>query len=367
MISRKDDYAAPRRPKCVVYCRGPLEDHCLQIVTGFFDLAAIGAIELTPARRQTGIGSALLDAVIDGVKVRYDLRDGYNLRDGSYGQSHDDLVRLSAGVEVVFKRSFDPLVHEKAGQGLNIRPLGLNYLVTSKNVPFLGAGPEERAEYMVRRSKVANIFLKMSYGRTSWVEQFEAPPKDPESPLVVFLARTWDPLGEEVTSTDFADERRMINRSRADCIQACREAFGNIFLGGFSRSQHALREFSDYVVPPSVPTNRASFLRLVKRATVCVATTGLHDSIGWKMTEYVAASRPIVSEPLRYRVPGDFSPGKNYAEFRDPRSLVAALGELLDDKERRTAMATSNAEYYRQWVRPEAMVWNTIREARSLQ
>ncbi|MCL5734673.1 MAG: hypothetical protein M1274_03640 [Actinobacteria bacterium] len=354
---------AVHRPKCVLYCKGPLEDHCLQIVTGFFDLAALDMIELSSAPRETEFGSTLLDAVIDGIRVRYDLRDGYNLANGAYGRTREDLVRLSSGADVVFKRSFDPWVQEKVGQGINIRPLGLNYLVTSRNVPFLGAGTRLYAEHVVRRSRIANAVLKMSYGRASWVERFEAPPGDPELPRVIFMARTWDPSSPEVSSIEFADERRRINEMRAACIRACREAFGEVFLGGFARLEHALREFPDCVVPTRVPTNRSAFLRLLKQATICVATTGLHDSIGWKMAEYVAASRPIVSEPLRYLLPGGFAPGKNYTEFHNPRSLVSAIDGLLRDKEERLAMATSNATYYHEWVRPEALVRRTIHQA----
>lgn len=39
-------------------------------------------------------------------------------------------------------------------------------------------------------------------------------------------------------------------------------------------------------------------MRLMKQSRICIATTGLHDSIGWKFAEYVVAGRTIVIEPL---------------------------------------------------------------------
>ena len=91
-----------------------------------------------------------------------------------------------------------------------------------------------------------------------------------------------------------------------------------------------------------------------------MATTGLHGSIGWKMAEYVAASRAIVSEPLRYPVPGGFAPGRNFLEFDSLESFVAAIERLLTDATLREDIRRANWEYYLRWVRPDAQVMRTL-------
>ena len=59
------------------------------------------------------------------------------------------------------------------------------------------------------------------------------------------------------------------------------------------------------------------FLNIVKSSDICIATTGLHKSIGWKFGEYIAASRAIITEPLYYEIPGELKRGSNYLEFRN--------------------------------------------------
>ena len=65
-----------------------------------------------------------------------------------------------------------------------------------------------------------------------------------------------------------------------------------------------------------------------------MASTGLHGSTGWKLAEYVAAGRAIVTEPLRYTLPGGFEEGKNYKTYTSPAECEEQLRQLLADRKR---------------------------------
>jgi hypothetical protein len=71
-----------------------------------------------------------------------------------------------------------------------------------------------------------------------------------------------------------------------------------------------------------LPDNRMSDKKttsgLLRDYPICVATTGLHGSIEWKMAEYIAVSKAIVSEELNYSVSADFARGKNCLDFTTP-------------------------------------------------
>jgi hypothetical protein len=97
---------------------------------------------------------------------------------------------------------------------------------------------------------------------------------------------------------------------------------------------------------------------------ICVATTGLHGSIGWKLAEYVAFSKAIVTEKLHYSVTGDFGPNRNYLEFASPEDCAAAAVRLVEDRDLREALMLNNAAYYRAYVRPDALVANALARAR---
>jgi hypothetical protein len=124
-----------------------------------------------------------------------------------------------------------------------------------------------------------------------------------------------------------------VDASRAAAVRTLRAGFGQRFIRRFQPTPYARANFPDCVIDARI-VRRRRYLQLMKQASVCIATRGLHQSNGWKLAEYVAASKPIVAEPLSYAVPGDFAPGTNYLEFRNPDALVAAVQELLADTAR---------------------------------
>ena len=98
----------------------------------------------------------------------------------------------------------------------------------------------------------------------------------------------------------------------------------------------------------------------MRHSDVGVATSGLRGSNSWKLGEYVAASRAVVSETLYQEVPGGFEPGRNFVVFETPQECAEAVEGLLADSCRRRRMMEANREYYRRSLRPDALVWNTL-------
>ena len=88
----------------------------------------------------------------------------------------------------------------------------------------------------------------------------------------------------------------------------------------------------------------------------------VHGSTGWKLAEYVAAGRAIVTEPLRYTLPGGFEEGKNYKTYTSPAQCEEQLRQLLADPAAILAMAQHNADYYQMWLRPEQQVRQALRQ-----
>ena len=76
----------------------------------------------------------------------------------------------------------------------------------------------------------------------------------------------------------------------------------------------------------------------------------------------VAAGRAIVTEPLRYTLPGGFEEGKNYKTYTSPAQCEEQLRQLLADPAAILAMAQHNAAYYQAWLRPEQQVRQALRQ-----
>ena len=96
-----------------------------------------------------------------------------------------------------------------------------------------------------------------------------------------------------------------------------------------------------------------------------MATTGLHGSIGAKFAEYIAQAKAIVSEPLNYQVPGNLSSEVNYLEFTSIDGCVESAVRLIDDRDLRVSMMMDNCRYYHAYLRPDALILNTLAIAMS--
>jgi hypothetical protein len=173
------------------------------------------------------------------------------------------------------------------------------------------------------------------------------------TPQAIFLARTWDP--KEVSAMPLEAVKQM-NEIRAGCIRLLRERFGERFFGGFDRSAHALEHYPDCVVDAGVSTRRRHYLRRLRDYSVCVATNGLWDSIGWKFGEYVALGKAIVCEPMKFDLPGPMAAGRNFLEFDTPEACAERVAGLLEGREARERMMANNARYFAEYGAPDAVV-----------
>jgi hypothetical protein len=135
---------------------------------------------------------------------------------------------------------------------------------------------------------------------------------------------------------------------------------GTRFLGGFNHNAYTTAAYEDCLVKNAAITEKESYLRTLRSFPICIATTGLHGSNGWKLAEYVACAKAILSEPLVYEVPGGFAPGRNYLEFMSPGQCVEQAHRLLADQNLRNELMTANALYYRAHLRPDSLVLNSF-------
>ena len=134
---------------------------------------------------------------------------------------------------------------------------------------------------------------------------------------------------------------------------------GDKFIGGFNSSPYTLEKFPSCVADKAL-TKRTNFMKMVKKSSICVATIGLHESNGWKLAEYIAASKAIVTEKLHYIVPGNFNNADNYFEFINVDQCVQQVMKLDSDKKLAFDMKKNNYNYYHNFLRADRLIFNTI-------
>ena len=194
------------------------------------------------------------------------------------------------------------------------------------------------------------------------VADFVVRPDEPAELKILFQTRLW-------TSQDCPriseGQLKEINDGRVNTVRSLKRKFGKQFLGGLICTDFAKTHYPDCCLPVE-ETNRKNYLNLVKKCLICVTTTGLHDSIGFKLPEYLAASRCIVTEPLKYQLPVSLKEEKHYLSFRTPEECVEACEKLLADPHFANQMRYENYKYYLNEVEPSALVYKCLRTAMSL-
>lgn len=282
-----------------------------------------------------------------------------DLQDQSYRFDRELLDRC----DVYFKRSYhSPDLAGFSGElRSRIRPLGLNHAV---------AGPESRLPMAIgwTRSELAGLRPgQVVKSVPRWARElvwrarlplstaFEWPPDRKVEPAVFLQTRLWPP-----GSTMDPDLERL-NTERAALVRALREAFGRRFIGGIMPSPFARTCSPDLLT--NLPTHTRRYAKVNRRGLIGVNCRGLHDSTGFKLSEYLAAAKCIVSDPIRNELPEPLIEDRNMLTFRSPDECVAQCDRLLSRPDDARAMRRANWEYYRREVEPEAHMRNCLRSA----
>lgn len=340
--------------------------HLNQIYAGFEKLHRQNIIDLKVKQIDYLEGEDMIARVlVNGKhKVIYDALDGLN-----WVKIEDEAVNLSkfkkltTEVDFYFKRSYKVNLNNIVSSNCSYLPLGLNYnvipdrkLIRDSLSYSLGRFRDPKRVYRdIVNYKVEHLTAS----------DYEYKPILHKKDKILFLCRLWE---SELynDAPRFQAQIEEINNSRIASIRACKEAFGDRFIGGVYDNPTSFKYAPDLIVSSHF-TNKIQFLNHIRSSNICIGTTGLHDSIGWKMGEYVAASRAIVSEPLYYDLPGNFDEGVNYLKFENTEELVKKIDFLLCSKRKIKDMMDSNYRYYNEYLRPDKMILNSLNKVLSLE
>jgi hypothetical protein len=333
------------------YIKSP---HLSQLYVGFERLRKLGFLDYSFNKLKIEYDQKPLLSVRLNKRynVIFDTLDGFNWIDGTIDENLNYFSN-NIKADFYFKRSYNKLINDYSLKNCKVYPLGLNYHIedhiTSKNF-------KEIFKNFIKNNNLLRKTFKVS--RSSFgVDDYEYYPSAYDDTKVLFLARLWNP--QEVKLQYLKEEREKINRDRINCILACREVFKENFMGGIQNDSFSNR-FDRKLLAPYSLTNKGSFLNAIKNHNICVATTGLHNSIGWKFGEYVAASRGIVTEPINYNLPGGFEEDKNYLTFRNEQELINQITYLMSDKKKLFEIMNNNYLYYNNYLKPERLIMNAL-------
>ena len=358
----------------MIYCQLYIystSEHISQLCTGFkllesqkkirlsYEFAAYSRDGRTPLQTVRPYDLQGMFVVVNGTTtIFYDTTDGENLITEALDVS-----------DFYFKRSYRSEAIPGKYKDI-VFPLGLNYEVYTGAFDkvefsrFFANRRNFKSPKELIKSAMRNIGLK--YNPT--ISNMHMAPESSRKPKVLFMARTWDP--DNYTGGFPAENRELwkifcnnINKTRATIISVLRKELGQRFYGGFAQNRYTADHYKELLLSNKLASTKRKYIDILHEYPICIATTGLYNSIGWKFGEYVAFSKAIVSEKLIYEVPGNFGPGKNYAEFETAEQCVEQAVALFDEKTAREQMMENNYQYYNEYLAPDKLVWRTLEKA----
>lgn len=338
--------------------------HLNQVYAGFERLHRQNVIDLKVKKVDMVDGEEMIARVLVNANFRviYDTHDGLNwIKKEDEELNFNHFSKLTEEADCYFKRSYLPSLKRYVGPNCSYHPLGLNYNVIPDRKIIRDSVIQSLNRLKEPKTLYRNILNYNVEHLTA--SDYEYSPIVHKENKVLFLCRLWE-YEKYNNAPIFQAQIEEINESRIRSIRACKKTFGDRFVGGVYDDPTSQKYAPELIVSTDY-THKLNFLDLIKSCNICIGTTGLHNSIGWKMGEYVAASRAIISEPLQYELPGDFTAGKNFLEFENTDELVNRVDTLLSDKNKLKNMMVSNHNYYEEYVKPDKMILNSLHKVLS--
>lgn len=326
------------------------EPHLSQALTGFYMLFGRRRCKVEDHSEDPAYPyhTAILDVEYKNRKIIYDMMDGY--------QYPEAIKYYLQQCDYYFKRSYSEEKNKSLGLPCvqKMYPYGFNYHVSCRNHPLDKSYIKESLKAVLRLPN-DQYNNKSTYYNS---ERFEEQPQyKTEGVKVLFMARLWEP--DDMYSTEVNEERKSINRTRIAILRELKKNRDINFVGGVSDSEYAEENAPDLIMPGNL-TYRKNYIHELHSSDICIGSMGLHESIGWKTGEYIAAAKAIINEKFHYEVPGDFMPGRNYLEYQTVAECLQAVSELAADPDKLYAMKKQNQIYYNKYLKPDMLIKNTL-------
>lgn len=166
---------------------------------------------------------------------------------------------------------------------------------------------------------------------------------------VFFIANYW-------SNAPAANERRL------RFVRAVRRRPSLTLTGGF-RSRGDLPDgYAPFRL--ETPIAHREYLRRTKESAFVFNTPAVHDCLGWKLGEFLALGKAIISTPLGRTMPGDFRSGEQVHIVDDSEeSILAAIDLLCGDREYRRHLEESARRYWEQYLHPNVVIRRMVDSA----
>ena len=150
------------------------------------------------------------------------------------------------------------------------------------------------------------------------------------------------------------------NLQRKTFFETCKRADCNLEGGFFGTPNHPqYEEFKDLVFLERYSLE--DYIEKTRSSAFVFNTPAVHNCHGWKLGEYLAMGKAIISTQLSNEVPGELKHGENIHVIANNEEMAAAIDLLLKDSNYRKKLENGAQEYYSKYAHPSAVIENILK------
>lgn len=168
-----------------------------------------------------------------------------------------------------------------------------------------------------------------------------------KEPYVFMIATLWNE-NEGMTET---------NLQRKKFIEFCKDANCN-FEGGFYNSNENQENSDYYTFSFSKRYSVNNYVKKTKLSEFVFNTPAVHNCHGWKLGEYLAMGKAIISTPLSNELPVNLVHKKDIHIIIDDKELKEAIAKLSFDDAYKLELKQNSKEYYDNYSNPISVIKN---------
>lgn len=210
--------------------------------------------------------------------------------------------------------------------------------------------PEQNRFIVNKKTNIRNYWSRVYKGISHRPNYYNYLPQASSDNYIFFLSTLW--YSDDQNKNDDG-----VNLRRARFIRACKsvaESNGFTFEGGFANrsSSHSASVFADCM---SNEVSMAEWMEKNHRSAIVFNTPAFWDCHGWKLGEYLAMGKCIISTPLSNSLPAPLLHGVHihYVE-NDEEAMKEAIDYILSHPEYKRKLELGAQAYWKEYGSPEA-------------
>jgi hypothetical protein len=197
------------------------------------------------------------------------------------------------------------------------------------------------------RSTVSDVHSVSKYlRRRTTIDRYTPHDSDPD--YVFFAASAWAKHPE-------------VNPPRTRFVEVCTAARGLTFEGGFSpHLEGDLPELTRFPAPRRYGID--DYIDKLSRSVVAFNSPAVHGCLGWKLGEFLALGKAIITLPLSLALPAELEDGVHvHVVSGSQESIEDALERLRRDGPYRSALQSNARRWYEEHLAPAHVARRLLR------